>query len=104
MTGTSKGEQTRARVLRAATDLIHQKGFRSTSVNDIIDVTGVKKGALYFHFAGKEALGVAVIEQAHKEFMEFLSNSARGEQPLERLSAMLDAVYERQRKAKFVGG
>jgi AcrR family transcriptional regulator len=101
---TSKGEKTRARVLEAARQLINEKGFRSTSVNDIIRVTGVKKGNLYFHFADKEELGVAVLEQAHRDFMVFLGRSLKGERPLERLSSLLDVVLEKQRKTKFVGG
>ena len=104
MVATSKGEKTRAKVLSATRELINQKGFRSTSVNDIIEATGVKKGNLYFHFAGKEELGLAVLEHAHKEFMEFLSKNLKGERPQERLSSLLDAVFEKQRKTKFVGG
>ncbi len=101
---TPKGEKTRATVLAAARKLINEKGFCSTSVNDIIEATGVKKGNLYFHFAGKEDLGLAVLEQAHKEFMDFLSKSLEGARPLERVSNLLDAVLEKQRKTKFVGG
>lgn len=104
MESLSKGEKTRARVLEAARQLINEKGFRSTSVNDVIRATGVKKGNLYFHFANKEELGVAILEQAHGDFLTFLSDSLQGERPLERLSNFLDAVYEKQRKTKFVGG
>lgn len=104
MVATSKGEKTRAKVLAGARELINQKGFRSTSVNDIIEATGVKKGNLYFHFAGKEELGLALLKQAHKDFMEFLSKTLKGERPLERVSGLLDAVLEKQRKTKFVGG
>lgn len=100
----SKGEKTRARVLEAARQLINQKGFRSTSVNDIIKVTGVKKGNLYFHFASKEELGLAILRQAHEDFMAFLGNSLKGDRPLERVSSLLDAVFEKQRNTKFVGG
>jgi len=104
MSPTSKGEKTRARVLEAATQLINEKGFSSTSVNDIIQVTGVKKGNLYFHFSGKEELGLAVLEQARQDFMAFLSESLKGECPLDKLSNFLDAAYEKHRKARFVGG
>lgn len=104
MVSTIKGVKTRSRVLAAATELINQKGFCGTSVNDIIEATGVKKGNLYFHFSGKEELGLAVLEQAHMEFMEFLAKSLKGERPRERLSSLLDAVFEKQSKTKFVGG
>jgi TetR/AcrR family transcriptional repressor of nem operon len=100
----SKGEETRARVLEAARQLINRKGFRSTSVNDIIKVTGVKKGNLYFHFASKEELGLAILRQAHEDFMAFLCNNLKGDRPLEKVSSLLDAVFEKQRRTKFVGG
>ncbi len=104
MAATSKGEKTRAKVLAVTRELINQKGFRSTSLNDIIEATGVRKGNLYFHFAGKEELGLAVLEQARREFLTFLSESLKGERPRDRLSSLLDAIFEKQRKAKFVGG
>jgi AcrR family transcriptional regulator len=59
MGATSKGEKTRAGVLEAARRLINQKGFRSTSINDIIQTTGVKKGNPYFHFGSREEFGMA---------------------------------------------
>lgn len=104
MVAKSKGEKTRDRVLAAARKLMNEKGFCSTSVNDIIEATGVKKGNLYFHFAGKEELGLAVLEQAHEEFKEFLLKSLKGARPLERISALLDAVLKKHRKTNFVGG
>ncbi len=104
MASTDKGLKTRSRVLAVATELINQRGFCNTSVNDIIEATGVKKGNLYFHFAGKEELGLAVLEQAHREFMEFLSKSLKGETPRERLSNLLDAIFDKHKKNKFVGG
>lgn len=104
MSVTAKGKRARARVLEAARQVINQKGFRSTSVNDIIEASGVKKGNLYFHFGSKEELGVAVLEQAHKDFMAFLSQSLQGDRPRERLSSLLDAVFEKQRTTNFVGG
>ena len=104
MNSGTKGEKTRTRVLETARRLINERGYSSTSINDIIQATGVKKGNLYFHFPGKEDLGLAILAQAHKEFMAFLSVSLKGERPLERVSNLLDAVYEKQSGTKFVGG
>ena len=104
MENVTKGERTKARVLETATQLINEKGFSNTSINDIIQATGVKKGNLYFHFPGKEELGLAVFEGAGREFAAFLSNALQGERPLDRLSSFLDAVFEKHRQAQFVGG
>jgi len=104
MNSGSKGEKTRGRVLETARRLINERGYSNTSINDIIQATGVKKGNLYFHFPGKEELGLAILTQSQKEFMAFLAKNLEGERPLERLSNLFDAVYAKQSKTKFVGG
>ncbi|MBI4595643.1 MAG: TetR/AcrR family transcriptional regulator [Candidatus Tectomicrobia bacterium] len=104
MNGKTKGEITRARVLETARALINAKGFNNTSINDIIEATGVKKGNLYFHFNGKEELGLAILEEAKSDFFLFLSKSLKGQGPLERLFSFFDAVFAKHKEMNFVGG
>jgi len=56
-------EQTRDRLLQAAFREIFRRGFQSAGIDAILAATNVTKGALYYHFASKEALGYAVIEE-----------------------------------------
>ena len=56
-------ERTRKRLLQAAFQEIHLSGFRSADVDAILAKAGVTKGALYYHFDGKEALGYAVVDE-----------------------------------------
>jgi TetR/AcrR family transcriptional repressor of nem operon len=49
----------RSRLLGAACDIIRQKGFAATSVDDLCTGAQVTKGAFFHHFESKEALGVA---------------------------------------------
>jgi TetR/AcrR family transcriptional regulator, transcriptional repressor for nem operon len=56
-------ERTRERLLQAASREIYRSGFQSASLDTILAVAGVTKGALYYHFASKEALGYAVVEE-----------------------------------------
>ncbi|MBI5248712.1 MAG: TetR/AcrR family transcriptional regulator, partial [Desulfomonile tiedjei] len=98
MDGNTKGEKTKARVLETASRLINEKGFCNTSINDIIQATGVKKGNLYFYFPSKEDLSLAILEEANKQFMAFLSRSLQGERPLDKLSNFLDVVFEKHRR------
>jgi len=55
--------QTRGRVLIAAAEVFARTGFLAASMNDIVEAAGVTKGAVYFHFASKEALAVAIVEE-----------------------------------------
>jgi AcrR family transcriptional regulator len=43
-------------ILRAAFDEFAAHGFRSASLNRIIDAAGISKGAMYYYFDGKEEL------------------------------------------------
>ena len=54
---------TRERLLQAAFEEIYTSGFRGASLDTILRTAQVTKGALYHHFASKEALGHAVIDE-----------------------------------------
>ncbi len=53
----------RERLIDAASDLIRQQGFHSTTLADIADASEVPLGNVYYYFKTKEELCEAVIEQ-----------------------------------------
>jgi AcrR family transcriptional regulator len=57
-------QRTRQRLLQAAFREIHRSGFRGAGIETIMAATGVTKGALYYHFGSKKALGYAIVEEA----------------------------------------
>src|ERR1700744_3088217 len=63
VTRLRNSERTRERLLQAASREIYRSGFQSASLDTILAVAGVTKGALYHHFDSKEALGYAVVEE-----------------------------------------
>jgi TetR/AcrR family transcriptional repressor of nem operon len=56
-------QRTRERLLQAASREIYRSGFQSASLDTILASARVTKGALYYHFKNKEALGYAVVEE-----------------------------------------
>src|ERR1700744_2972857 len=56
-------ERTRERLLQAAFREVHRSGFQSAGIDAILAATNVTKGALYYHFKSKKALGHAIIEE-----------------------------------------
>ena len=67
---------TRAALLAAARDLFAADGFAATSTETILAATGVTRGALYHHFADKQALFAAVCESLHAEAEQVIEVNA----------------------------
>jgi AcrR family transcriptional regulator len=61
-TNAQRGKATRERLIGAATELFAAQGFDGTSTDAVLQASGVSRGSLYHHFASKEALFVAVVE------------------------------------------
>ncbi|OHD64090.1 MAG: hypothetical protein A2176_08590 [Spirochaetes bacterium RBG_13_51_14] len=99
-----KGAETRARIIDAAINLINRKGFKDTSIQDIIDATGVKKGNLYFHFPSKDELGCSLIREAGERYFQYLSESIKSSDPRGKIADILAAVLEHNRGRGFIGG
>ena len=59
---SSKGELTRLHIIEVGAKLIHQQGFNNTGLQQILKEAKVTKGSFYFHFADKNAFGLAVID------------------------------------------
>lgn len=62
-----RAASTRAALLAAARKLFTEQGFAATGTEAILRETGLTRGALYHHFADKQALFAAVCEELHGE-------------------------------------
>lgn len=97
-------ERTRQRLLQAAYREIYRYGFQSAGVDTILAATNVTKGALYYHFESKEALGYAIIEEIVAEMTRdrWLRPLQRSEDknPIDALIAVVQAIPARPRDVK----
>ncbi|WP_258056071.1 TetR/AcrR family transcriptional regulator [Streptomyces sp. Ru62] len=59
----ARGRATRGEILDTAAALFAEKGYSQTSIQDILDRTGLKKGGLYYHFKTKQQIAVAVVTE-----------------------------------------
>ena len=59
---SSKGAETKAKILRTAADLFHERGVGATSPDDIIAASKTGKGQFYHYFKSKERLVHEVLQ------------------------------------------
>jgi AcrR family transcriptional regulator len=57
-----RGQATRTHLVEVATRLFAAHGYEGTSIEAVLAESGASRGSLYHHFAGKEALFLAVLE------------------------------------------
>jgi AcrR family transcriptional regulator len=81
-------------ILQAAEQLMIERGYHETSIDDIAARVGISKGTIYLHFASKEDLVIALVERGMRQFIAALDEilSTPGT-PREKLSAILRQVY-----------
>ncbi len=86
--------------MESAQKLFHLNGFQNTSIDDILESTGITKSNLYYHFKSKEELGLLILEKRiieyeYKFFSDTLENhSLSPEKRLKRYYKKVTAYHE----------
>lgn len=79
--------ETRERLVRCGIELLTEKGFASTGIDEVLKKVGVPKGSFYHYFSSKDDFGRAVIDGYAAYFANKLDHWLLNENraPLERL-------------------
>ena len=62
-TSKTKPEETRQKIIEAAFQELYQHGYQGMRIDQVLNNTDLKKGALYYHFESKQALCYAVFDE-----------------------------------------
>ncbi|NUW38138.1 TetR/AcrR family transcriptional regulator [Nonomuraea sp. SMC257] len=73
-----RGVATREKVVAIARRLFAEHGYEGTSIEAVLHESGLSRGALYHHYAGKDALFEAVLEAVEAEVGRAIVASVRG--------------------------
>ena len=89
------------RLMEAVTELIWHGSYGSTTVDQICDKAGVKKGSFYYFFESKSDLAAAALEvkwQCQKVELDMIfSPTVR---PLERIRSFCERCFQKQSELK----
>lgn len=88
-----QGEESRRRILEAATELMTERGFAGTSIAAVVERSGLPTSSIYWHFQSKEGLLTAVMEEGARRWFSGLPrwDTLEGT-PAERHREMLHAT------------
>jgi len=62
-----------ANVMATAIEVMSERGYAATTIQEVADRVGVLKGSLYHYFSSKEELLFRILEEAHKENLEIVA-------------------------------
>ena len=88
---TSKKQETRERILRAAARAIRKHGYEGVGVAEVMKDAGLTHGGFYIHFASRDALLAAAAEQSGVESAENMARALTRAKPGEELMALVES-------------
>jgi AcrR family transcriptional regulator len=92
----SRRDATREAILAAGLRCFGRDGYRRTALDRVAREAGISRAALYLHFANKEDLFRALVDDLHARALADATAAARGSAPLaERLTAAMVAKTAR---------
>ncbi len=99
-------QDVKQRILEKGAEIIHQKGYYHTGVQEILDAAKVPKGSFYNYFNNKEDFGLQVIDYFVAYFdtiaLEILEDQSFP--PLERVRKLLDHFIDFFRAKRYTLG
>ncbi len=80
-------------ILDAARDLFSRHGYHKTTMPEIARAAGVSVGLIYYHFASKADILVAIVEEFHAFGLAAFERSRTISDPRERLDAAVRDLF-----------
>ena len=85
-------DERREEIIRVTLDLAAKQGVDDVTTQDMAQAMGVTQGAVFRHFASKDAIWLAVMQWVREQLMAVLGRAAaRGRDPLDALQRMFFA-------------
>ncbi|MBS1948442.1 MAG: TetR/AcrR family transcriptional regulator [Bacteroidetes bacterium] len=98
----TKAERTRQFIIAKAAHIFNRKGYAGTSLNDLVQATGLTKGSIYGNFQNKDEVALAVFDHNHKKVTELIKEKLLAtENAIERL-LVYPGVYRNYIKIPFL--
>nr|MBN2276759.1 TetR/AcrR family transcriptional regulator [candidate division Zixibacteria bacterium] len=95
-------EKRRSQLIRAAEKVFARKGYLGSTTEEIARSAGLTKGALYFHFKGKEDIFFEVIRQINENNLNSIEKYIKSDLDLETsVEMMIRSAFEMIEKNRY---
>jgi TetR/AcrR family transcriptional regulator, fatty acid metabolism regulator protein len=87
-------EEREALILQIAEEVLLERGYHETSMDEIASRVGIAKGTVYLHFPSKDDLIVAIFTRDMQEFLSHIDEVVDAQpSPKEKLEALYHLMY-----------
>src|SRR6184192_3035805 len=90
----ARGVATQNRILEKAVHIASIEGLSSMSLATLAKATAMSKSGLFAHFRSKEALQIAIIDEAERIFTELVVRPAQQSMGSDRVDALVHGYVE----------
>lgn len=100
-----KGEQTKEMIVARAAAVFNRQGYYGARLDDILRATGLEKGGIYNHFAGKDDLALQAFDYSIGLVRQRFAAALEGKRhAAERLLAVVDVLRDMIEDPPVSGG
>jgi AcrR family transcriptional regulator len=86
--------ETRARIVRAARDVINERGYEAANFQAIASRAGLSRPTMHYYFHTREEIYDCLVAEAYSVVADCIAQANREETLLNRLSAFVTAAYQ----------
>ncbi len=99
-----RGSETQSRILERAVQIASVEGLDAMSLATLAEATHMSKSGLFAHFRSKEALQIAIVEEAERMFRSAVIEPAQDKNGFERFKSLMTAYVDYAGGTLFQGG
>lgn len=100
----SKAEKTKQFIIEKTAPVFNKKGYAGTSLNDIIDQTGLTKGSIYGNFENKDEVALAAFEHNVNKVSALFKEEIQKQNTIKEKLLVYPLLYEKFLKHPFPEG
>jgi TetR/AcrR family transcriptional regulator, fatty acid metabolism regulator protein len=87
-------QEREALILKVAEEVLIEKGYHETSIDEIAARVGIAKGTVYLHFPSKEDLVIAIFQREMQQLLQYIDSTMNSKLTArEKIEAIFDVMH-----------